>query len=279
MLERAFPEPLITGHDFYRRLIGWVIDNRTPILYEQDHESEYANFSIGANWLLRRDYKDTDEFGPATTRLGMYSLHEYTHMTHPLPTRLDELSDGQCAELFTHSEYRASNETEIMIHYRVPELRSLVLPGTKIVFDIMKARDIEQPDAASLVNLRAAVIESNYLDHVLGTDPGDMAVLAGLKRFSGNRDWARKHYAAWRPHMLDPVLPLGYGLTHAEYEPTISAYEPGLTQEQYEHNIIRNVRLGYAMCGLAIPSIATFTEAREAAVSLEGHHAVIHTES
>ena len=50
--ERALPDRQLVAADFYRRLVGWIIDTRTPLLYEQDHEDEYTNFSINFNWLL-----------------------------------------------------------------------------------------------------------------------------------------------------------------------------------------------------------------------------------
>src|ERR1700691_1301568 len=113
MMERAFPDERIAQNDFYRRLIGWVVHNRTPLLYEQTHPDEYTNFSINFNWLLLRDYAGT-ELGESATVSSLYALHEFAHMTHRLPTRLDTISPGEYAEQFTGSEYRASNETEIL---------------------------------------------------------------------------------------------------------------------------------------------------------------------
>jgi hypothetical protein len=151
--ERAFPEPLITVNDFYRRLIGWVNDNRSPLLYEQDHPDEYTNLSINFNWLLLRDYSET-QLGRPETILAMYALHEYSHMTNWLPTRLSEIPAGEYADQFARSEYRASNETEIQIHYRIPELRKEVFPNMTIAADIMKRRGIEQQSSALLKGRR-----------------------------------------------------------------------------------------------------------------------------
>ena len=58
-LARGLPEESIRTNDFYRRLIGWVIDQRSPLLYEQDHPDEYTNLSINFNWLLLRNYAQT----------------------------------------------------------------------------------------------------------------------------------------------------------------------------------------------------------------------------
>lgn len=271
IMAHALPEPLITDNDFYRRLIGWVVDHRTPLLYEQDHGSEYTNLSINFNWLMLRDYTDSP-LGPQGTMHSMYALHEFAHMTHWLPTRLDELTAGEYAEQFNRSEYRASNETELLIHYRIPELRSIVLPGVRIAFDVLREKGVEQPAMASLCRLRPLLVEDTVLDGFFADDPD---IAARFKRFSGNREWARARFDAIRPCFQDPNLPQGSGLTDAEYEDVISTYEPRLTQERYEANVIRNVRLGYAMCGLASPEIRSFQEAREAAQRLEGQHAIV----
>jgi hypothetical protein len=272
--ERAFPNQDIAQNDFYRRLIGWIVDNRTPLLFEGTHPDEATNMSINFNWLMLRDYTDTKLGDPATVH-SLYSLHEITHMTQWLPTRLDEVTAAQYAEQFTSSEYRASNESEVLVHYRIPELRGLVLPGTKMAVDIMKRRGIAQPPSHLLNQVRALLIESDTFDHAAGDDPDTQAELARIKRFSGNRQWATAHYDKIRSRFTDPSLPLGYGLTDAEYEPTIVSYEPHLSQAQYEANVMRNVRFGYAMCGLALPQIENFDQARRMAAELEGRDALV----
>jgi hypothetical protein len=272
VLKRAFPEPLITNNKFYNQLINWVMEHRTPLLYNQDHASEYANFSINFNWLLLRDYKDTT-LGPPATILAMYALHEFTHMTYWLPTRLNELTAGEYAEEFTESEYRASNETEILLHYRIPELRGKVLQQQKIMFDLLKEKGVTQPSMIRLCHLRPILIEDTILDGLFGK--GGKELINELKRFNGNQEWATARFEVIKPFFSHPSLPLGYGLTHTEYETAIQEYEPNFTQEKYEQNIIRNVRLGFAMCGQEIPKIATLEEARKQVKRLEGQHAIV----
>ncbi len=274
IMERAFPDRRITDNDFYRRLIGWVLDVRTPLLYDQDHDDEYTNLSINFNWLLKRDYSET-QLGPPDTVATLYALHEFAHMTHWLPTRLGEIAASEYAEQFTGSEYRASNESEVLVHYRIPDLRALVLPGVRIAVDLMKERGLTQPSSQFLSQVRALLVERDEFDQILGNDPDGPAILARLKSFNGNREWARQHYDEISRYFTDPSLPQGDGLTDAEYEATIATYEPHLTQERYEANVIRNVRFAYAMCGLEVPLIASFAQARELAAQLEGHHALV----
>lgn len=274
LVARAFPEPMITDNDFYSRLIGWNVDNRTPLLYDQDHPDEYTNLSINFNWLLLRDYQNT-KLGPPDTILAMYSLHEFSHMTHWLPTRLDELTPGEYAEQFARSEYRASNESEILVHYRVPELRERIFAGMRIAYDVMKERGIEQPTAARLANLRPVFVEDDVLDGFFGDKPEDMAIAAHLKKFNGNREWAMDRFRFIKPYFQDRSFPQGGGLTNDEYEATIAEYEPRLDQTEYEDNVIMNVRLGHAMCGLDVPFLTSLSEAIEAAKDLEGQHAIV----
>lgn len=272
--ERAFPDERIRKNDFYRRLIGWVTDNRTPLLYEQDHTDEYANLSINFNWLLLRDYSKT-KLGRSNTILTMYALHEYAHMTHWLPTRLNELSADEYADQFTRSEYRASNETEILLHYRMPELRDDVFPDMKIAADLIKERGVKQPSAALLNKIRPILVEHAELDFLLGDDPEAKEAIARLKQFDGNHRWSKDHFEQIRQYFVDDTLPQGSGLTDTEYEDVIAAYEPRLSQEQYEKNVIRNVRLAFGMIGEPIPEIASFDEALAEAKALEGRHALV----
>jgi hypothetical protein len=271
-LARGLPEESIRANDFYRRLIGWVIDHRSPLLYEQDHPDEYTNLSINFNWLLLRNYAQT-KLGPPQTILSMYVLHELAHMTHWLPTRFDELSAGEYADQFTRSEYRASNETEILIHFRIPSLRATVFPDQRIVADVLHERGINQPAMERLCNLRPLFVEDTVLDGFF-TGP-DAGIAARFKRYAGNREWARSRFGAIRHYFSTLDMPQGSGLTNAEYEDVLHAYEPLLTQAQYEQNMIINVRFGYAMCGLAIPTLSTFSDAQAAAKDLEGQHAIV----
>lgn len=274
LMDRAFPDEMITNNDFYRRMIGWVVDNKTPLLYEQTDAQEYTNFSINFNWLLVRDYSNT-ELGPTKTVQSLYALHEHVHMTNWLPTRLGEISVAEYADQFTRSEYRASNESEILAHYRIPELREMVFNGTTLAVDLMKQRGITQPSSALLGKIRPLLIEHKDFDHLMGSDPNAQEQLARIKQYDGNREWAGRHYQKIRDSFLDPSLPLGKGLTDTEYEPVIEAYEPYLSQQQYESNVTTNVRMAYGMCDLPIPHVTNFSDAVAAAYELEGHHALV----
>jgi hypothetical protein len=269
--ERALPDEILRSNDFYRRLAGWVMDVRTPILYEQDHDDEYTNFSINFNWLLLRDYSQS-RLGSQARIATMYALHEMTHMTHRLPTRLDEVSATEYAEDFTRSEYRASNETEILIHYRVPEIRETVFEGMKIAFDILRDRGISQPSASELGLLRRMVIETDYLDSQFVSEE-DKKILDWLKGFNSNREWAIDRFNEIKDDFTGINIAQDFGLTDKEYEKVISNYEPQFDQIRYEKNIIRNVKLGHAMCGLLVPEIEHIEQAIDLVKELEGHHA------
>jgi hypothetical protein len=271
--ERLFPDERVVDHDFYRGLGRWVLAERTPLLYTPTHPEERGNLSINFNWLAERDYSDTT-LGEPEAVATLYGLHEATHMTHRLPTRLSEVTAAEYAEDFTYSEYRASNESEIQVYYRIPELRELVFRGTTLAVDIMKQRGIPLQPMSLLNNERALLIEHSVFDRLVGDDPAAQEQLARIKRFNGNRTWAEAHYYAIRDRFDGYEWPQSHGLTDIEYE-NLAEYDQPFTQEQYEANIIRNVRFGFAMCNLQVPFITTFNQALEAAKDLENHHALI----
>lgn len=272
VLNRAFPDTTIADNRFYRGLIDWVCETRTPILYEQTHDDEHANFSINFNWLLVRDYQDT-AYGHPDTIKTMYGVHEFAHMTHRLPVNLDGITAEQYAEDFTHSEYRASNETEILIHYRIPVLRTMVFQGTKTIIDLLRERKVPQHSSATLARLRETIIEADDLDQCF-TTPEDQAILGRLKSYNGNRPWACQRYNTLKPVLTGLNLTESSGISDHEYD-TLPNYEPHLDQQTYEDHMVRNVKLGYAMCGLAIPSITTLRDAIHAVADLEERHAII----
>lgn len=273
--KRAFPDERIGNNDFYRRMIGWVTDNRTPLLYEETHPDEYNNLSINFNWMMLKDYSDKPHLGRAETIMSLYALHEYCHMTNWLPTRLNEISASEYANQFTFSEYRASNESEILVHYRIPELRADVFPNNRIAVDLMKEREIPQQPSALLGKIRSILIEHDELDHLMGADDEVQGLVKHLKDFNGNRRWSTEHYAKIKELFSEPSLPLGDGLIDAEYEQVIESYEPNLTQEDYERNVMRNIRFAFGMCALGTPIFANFEEARIASKELEGRDALI----
>lgn len=274
MRERAYPDAEIAEHPFYKNLIDWVADNRTPLLYEQNHDDEYTNFSINYNWLLLRDYTDT-RLGEAATILTMYAIHESSHMTNWLPVRLTDLSAAEYAQQFKLSEHRASNETELMIHERIPGLRERTFPGMRILYDSLKERGFAYPSASEMVALRSLLIEGTVLDGWFDDRPEDRALIERLKTFNGNIPWATERFEAIKPLFSDPSLPLGSGLTIEQYEPVIAGYKADMTPERYEHNVVRNVRYGYLMCGLDAPAVTGLAGAIAAAKDLEGHHAIV----
>jgi hypothetical protein len=269
---RAFPDGRIPADGFYKNLIDWILDHRTPILYEQTDPSEYTNFSINFNWLLLRDYKDT-KLGPQPLILSMYCLHEFSHMTHWLPTNLRDMTPGEYAEFFTQSEYIASNETEILIHYRIPGLRKELFPGTKIFYDTLIEAMTPMPTVSNLYDMRSILVEGHVLDSVLFPDADDKPILERFKYYSGNRPWARSRFTRIQPFFGD--TPQSFGLTKAEYEEVITNYISSFNQQRYEANMIRNIKLGYVMCGKEAPSIESFDEAVEYAEKLSGSVAIV----
>src|SRR3989344_482277 len=117
---KIFKEKLIVEHPFYRNLIQFVVDSKAPIFYDQSDVSEHANFSNYYNFQL------ICETYPNPTQETMFFLHDFTHMLFPYPYNVSAVSEHEFAEAIIAHEYAASNESEILLHYRVPEIRAKV---------------------------------------------------------------------------------------------------------------------------------------------------------
>lgn len=123
--------------------------------------------------------------------------------------------------------------------------------------------------------IRALLVETDEFERFFCERPEDREIYKRFKQFNGNRRWAKERYDAIKPYFTNIAADNADGLTDDEYEQVISAYEPRLDQTDYETNVIRNVKFGYAMCGLTIPTINNFGDALEAATELEGQYAIV----
>src|SRR3989344_5832118 len=120
VFEKIISDTTLNTHPFYRNLVQFVLDSKAPLFYWQTDPSEHANFSAYYHFVLARDtYKDE-------TIRSMYFLHDFTHMLFYYPHDVKSVTEEEFENAVLLSEYAASNETEIFIHYRVPGLRDKV---------------------------------------------------------------------------------------------------------------------------------------------------------
>lgn len=255
-------EPLIAEHPFYRRLIQFVLDGKAPLFYRQSDATEFRNFSAYYHFVL-----DRETYTSATLR-SMYFLHDFTHMLFYYPHDVSAVTQEEFDEAVILSEYAASNETEVLIHYRIPALREKVFQDRRILFDLLRERGVvTQPPVHSLLHLRKTLIERDVLDPFFFHDPRDATVRETLKSYAGNGAWC-KHRMREIRRLQNPTEYFYRFLTPANYERVLSTYESAATQESYETVTLRNVRLAFELLGLR-NAPATFGECRERVRELE----------
>ncbi|MDA2922746.1 hypothetical protein MYX07_05795 [Patescibacteria group bacterium AH-259-L07] len=262
VFNEIFKEKLIVQHLFYRNLIQFVIDARAPIFYHQSDKSEHANFSTYYNFELTRDTYTSP------TLQSMYFLHDFTHMLFYYPYDMSSVTQEEFDDAVIMGEYAASNETEIFIHYRIPEIRKRIFQNKKIFFDILKERGIPRPTVQALFKLRRLIIETDILDSLFFHRPDDKPILATFKSYRGNKAWCKQRYNQ-SLKIKNPTEYFYKFLTPANYERVITSYNSYTSQEDYERTILMNMRLFFAVLGLKNPPIS-FEECFEKVMLLEG---------
>ena len=255
-----FKEPLIKLNPFYRSLIQFVMDAKAPVFYSQTDPSEYANFSAYYNWVARRDnYKNV-------TMESMYFLHDFAHMMFDYPYDMSSVSPDEFEETVILNEYAASNETEIMAHYRVPGLRDLVLTDRRIFYDTLRDMCVSQPPVRQLLEMRRQIVETSNLDFLF-PKAEDQPVINQLKGYRGNKAWCKARFE--QVVTLNPTEYFFWALRPYNYERVLANYQSTSTQENYERTLLKTVRVMHAVIGLANPP-KDFAACFECVQELEG---------
>lgn len=239
-----FKDPRIKDHPFYRNLIQFVLDAKAPVFYEQTDASEYANFSAYYNWVLRR---------PGYTNVtmeSMYFLHDFAHMMFDYPYDMSSVSEEEFNETVITNEYAASNETEILAHYRVPNLRFSILQDRRIFFDTLFQMRIKQPTVHNLLKMRRTLIETSTLDFLF-PKLADKPVLAHLKSYKGNQAWCKTRFNQIAD--LNPTEYFFWALRPLNYERVLRNYQSTSTQENYERTTLKTVRIMCAVMNQPLP--------------------------
>jgi hypothetical protein len=260
--------PLILETPFYRKLIRFVVQCKAPIFYRQSDPSEHANFSLYYNFILIRE-----SYANPVLR-AMYFLHEFVHSLFYYPHDMTSVARDEFDRTVIEGEYAASNETEILAHYRVSGLREQVFQDRRIFFDVLRERGTPQPHATDLLFLRKGLIETDHLDaFFFGADPRNEPVKALLKSYRGNGAWCKKRFEETL-RLRNPQEYFYPFLTPANYERTILHFpdEPPderRRQDDYERIVLMNVRLMFELHGFTDPP-RTFADCKDAVRRLEG---------
>lgn len=228
-------------NDFYRGLIDFIIDNRTPIFFYPSKDYEYAHFTQYFNWVLIRDNYDNSYIK------DLYFLHDFVHMVFFNPLNPRVFSVEEFRNISVSNERVAANETEIFVYYRLPELRNRTFKF-HILYDYLRARYKNIPEVEEVEILRTKLIEGKKVPYFLNNRDGKR-IVAFLRRFKDNNKlWAKLWWSNF-PQNRSKYLKNQISLPPLDYERFLRNYRPSLTQEGYEKNIIRNITLGLEMLG------------------------------
>jgi hypothetical protein len=244
-LDFIFSE-LITNYEFhnnnfYRGLIDWIVDNRAPIFYEANLEYEYSHFTQYFNFILiRHNYENS-------YLQSMYYLHDFMHMIFNNPIPPNKYSLEKFTKIAIENEFYASNETEILIYYRIPELREKTI-DVEILYDLLIKEGFE-PDINKLFKLRNKLVYGNLneSEHLKFK-----TVLPFFRRFTKNNlIWCKLWYYYFPRNIRKHIQKT---IPYTCYYKYLDSYRLALTENIYKKSLRCNVQLASALTNLEILS-------------------------
>lgn len=258
--EQIFTEKLITDVQLYEKLVQFVCNEKAPIFFEAGEYSENRNFANYVNWQVMRDYYDNKLVQ------NMFYLHEFMHMAQDLPINA-ETAREEFEDQFVKTEYVASDETEVLIHYRQAKIRNKVFTDRKILFDVLAQKMDAQPSARQLLSMREELVETNHLMRMFARTDAEQAIAKELHHYSGSRKWAREFYDRVAECKL---IDYPYNTVTAEnYEYRLLGYNNTGSQTKYENLTLVNIVNMFRLLGRD-DAPKTFAECEAAVKRLEG---------
>lgn len=246
---------------YWRRLAGHLAATIAPLFYESTDDAEVQNLSNWFGLINRRTrFYATNPDGPLLRSL--YVAHELAHLVPACPWT------GTRPELmaaFAASERFASYETELRVYDDVPELVDAV-PFRPLLAAWLAGRGVDLADTTVLMAWRDAVCSQPALLTELPAEAERLASYNDNDSFSAGW-WERLDRlgiweAGWRnPH---PGWPPGTYRTDCTDSPTPPA--TGV----WENAVVATVTRAHVLAGLPAPALSTITDARAAALRLDG---------
>lgn len=247
-------------HPFYSGLVSFVIEHRAPLFYEQSDECEYAHFTQYFNFELLRTYE-------SDFIRDMFFMHDFVHMVFDNPINVSRMTFEQFEEISNYNEYMASNETEVMTYYRIPELREKSLPYP-ILYDVLKEKYPGGLSIEKLLELRKQIILEGE-DAGLGDHPDSAKIFAHLRKYrENNQVWCSLWYNSF-PKLDAPYYKKRMTLPLLSYEQVLTRYVSNNSEEKYQRNVLDNIRIALEALGEKdLPQ--SFEECEDAVKRLEG---------
>ncbi len=266
--EKVFTTPEFRNNIFYRGLIEFVIEHRAPIFFSQTHEEEFSHFTQYFNAVLDRgDYYKNDFIR------SMYFAHDFTHMLFYNPLRPRDFTFEKWSEILNVNEWVASNETETLTYFRIPDMREHSL-NYAIMYDLLKEAGRPQPEVDELLTLRKAVNADESIPDLEKCTDADLVFSYIRKYKENNALWCKLWYENF-PEIALPYSEERLCLPVIGYDKILKHYVPGIyfqdQQKAYEINMLENIKTLALLAKLPLADIPkTFDDCEKTLKMLEG---------
>lgn len=218
-------------NNFYRWLIDFIIDHRSPLFYEQSFEYEKSHFTQYRNFCIKRNYENS-------YLSDMYYLHDFVHMLFEYPMHVKNHSVLSFYEKLVLNEQIASNETEIYTYYRLPQVREKTFPHP-IFYDSLLATTSSKLSFEELLGIRIIIAKMGYCI-IDWKEINDETTKFISKFWHRNIEWTEMRYANYPVVDLERTSYTYLSLNN--YEKCCEDYVSVDDEARYQHNILTNCR-------------------------------------
>lgn len=216
---------------FYKWVIDFVIDHRSPLFYEQSFDFEKPHFTQYRNFSIIRNYEN--EY-----LSDMYYLHDFVHMLFEYPQHVKNHSLLSFYEKLVLNEQIASNETEIYTYCRLPQIREKTFPH-KIFYDVLKEHNAENISFEELLWMRMVIAKMGYCK-VNWKEVHDETTEFIAKFWKNNILWSEMRYENYPDCELERASHTYLSLNN--YDVVCQEYKSIEDEERYRYNILTNCR-------------------------------------
>lgn len=214
---------------FYRWLIDFVIDHRSPLFFEESFEYEKPHFTQYRNFCVLRKY-DNHYLS------DMYYLHDFVHMLFEYPMHVKNHTLLSFYEKLVLNEQIASNETEIETYNRLPHIRQHTFPH-KIFYDTLLENNATNISFEELLWMRMIIAKMWYCK-IHGKDIQDSTTEFISKFWKNNMIRSEMRYKYYPDCILERTSNTYLSLQN--YDSVCEQYVSVNNEEQYQKNILVN---------------------------------------
>lgn len=258
-----FPHPVFDA-PILSNLIDWVLYNCAPIFYWPYNEQERLAY-LGCYHIIpavhpRGPYVGTHGRYLDPVIVGLTSLHEFAHNLFNYPYSLADLTSASFNRQMEEREWAASNFSEVICYYLVPELEKLTRDAffRPSWYDRLQEMGITvMPKISQLQQWRESWIKDPEVwENVWAPGEKYAGLRSYMKRFvDGNEDFNTSRFQRLMrvKGFVDPGIP---ALSHISYLSALEGFTPPpaeFAQKNYERLQLFHIQLLYHFLGLPDP--------------------------